>query len=203
MGDIFGHGIVSDDATPASDFDIFGNLIASRNNAASIWPHNPSRHLFSSQFACHLQQYRSCATGATHCRAEWFQVVSPLARNSFMTQVCILEWQYWPGLGKGLYYVLRCHVIFSLPRNLNMDDDLWWSGAPSAIQLIQWWGPTLVDAWTQHAEQNRIDSQPSWHSAELPRWSQSGMLVPFGIAVQYDLSWSIVAYCGTGKCIRN
>ena len=36
MGDIFGHGIVSDDATPASDFGIFGNLMASRNNAASI-----------------------------------------------------------------------------------------------------------------------------------------------------------------------
>lgn len=36
MGDIFGHGIVSDDATPASDLGIFGNLIASRNNAASI-----------------------------------------------------------------------------------------------------------------------------------------------------------------------
>ena len=46
MGDIFGHGIVSDDATPASDFGIFGNLIASRNNAASIWPHNPAGIFF-------------------------------------------------------------------------------------------------------------------------------------------------------------
>ncbi len=42
---------------------VFDFQIASSSNAASIWPHNPCRYPFSSWFACHLQQYRSCATG--------------------------------------------------------------------------------------------------------------------------------------------
>ena len=173
MGDIFGHGIVSDDATPASDFGIFGNLIASRNNAASIWPHNPCRYLFSSWFACHLQQYRSCARGYPGYPLQSWMVPGCQSIGSKLTQdsSVYIGMTIRPGLGKGLYYVLRCHLVFSLPRNLNMDD-IWWSGAPSAIQLIQWWGPTLVDAWTRNIEQNRIDSQPNWHSAGLRRWSQ-------------------------------